>query len=71
MEIGDIVVVRPMEKIPVDGTVTAGYTSIDESMLMGESMPVDKNPGDPVYAASLNTTGTIRFRTEKRRSGTM
>ena len=65
VEIGDIIVVRPGAKIPVDGTVTAGHTSIDESMLTGESMPVDKKDGDPVYAASLNTTGTIRFKAEK------
>ncbi|MCL2545275.1 MAG: heavy metal translocating P-type ATPase [Clostridia bacterium] len=65
VEIGDIVVVRPGAKIPVDGTVTGGHTAIDESMLTGESMPVDKQAGDPVYAASLNTTGLVRFRAEK------
>jgi Cu+-exporting ATPase len=65
VEIGDLVVVRPGAKIPVDGTVTEGRTAIDESMLTGESMPVDKQAGDPVYAASLNTTGAIRFRAEK------
>jgi Cu+-exporting ATPase len=65
VEIGDIVVVKPGAKIPVDGTVISGHTAIDESMLTGESMPIDKNTGDAVYAASLNTTGTIRFRAEK------
>jgi len=65
VEIGDIIIVKPGAKIPVDGTVTDGCTSIDESMLTGESMPADKKAGDPVYAASLNTTGAIRFRTEK------
>ncbi|MDR1160017.1 MAG: heavy metal translocating P-type ATPase [Syntrophomonadaceae bacterium] len=65
VQIGDIVVVKPGAKIPVDGTVLEGYTAIDESMLTGESMPVDKKAGDPVYAASLNTTGTIRFRADK------
>ncbi|MCL2812141.1 MAG: heavy metal translocating P-type ATPase [Clostridia bacterium] len=65
VEIGDIVAVRPGGRIPVDGTVTAGHTAIDESMLTGESLPVDKEAGDSVYAASLNTTGTIRFRAEK------
>ena len=65
VEIGDIVVVKPGAKIPVDGTVTEGHTAIDESMLTGESMPVDKKNGDAVYTASLNTTGTIRFRAEK------
>lgn len=65
VEIGDIIIVKPGAKIPVDGSVTEGHTSIDESMLTGESMPVDKKAGDVVYAASLNTTGTIRFKAEK------
>ncbi len=65
VEIGDIIVVKPGAKIPVDGSVIDGHTAIDESMLTGESMPVDKNPGDAVYAASLNTTGVIQFRAEK------
>ncbi|MDR1952819.1 MAG: heavy metal translocating P-type ATPase [Elusimicrobiota bacterium] len=65
VEIGDIIVVKPGEKIPVDGTVVSGNTSIDESMLTGESMPVDKKAGDAVYAASLNTTGSMQFRAEK------
>ena len=65
VEIGDILVVKPGAKIPVDGTVTEGHTAIDESMLTGESMPVDKKAGDTVYAASLNTTGAIQFRAEK------
>ena len=65
VEIGDIIVVKPGAKIPVDGTVVEGHTSIDESMLTGESMPVDKKDGDTVYAASLNTTGTIQFKAEK------
>ena len=58
VKIGDIVVIKPGAKIPVDSTVIEGHTAIDESMLTGESMPVDKKVGDPVYAASLNTTGT-------------
>jgi Cu+-exporting ATPase len=65
VEIGDVLVVKPGAQIPVDGTVLEGYTAIDESMLTGESMPVDKNAGDPVYAASLNTTGTLRFRADR------
>jgi Cu+-exporting ATPase len=65
VEIGDIIVVKPGSKIPVDGAVTEGRTAINESMLTGESMPVGKKTGDPVYAASLNTTGTIRFKAEK------
>ncbi|HAL73661.1 MAG TPA: heavy metal translocating P-type ATPase, partial [Clostridiales bacterium] len=65
VEIGDIIIVRPGAKIPVDGTVIEGHTAVDESMLTGESMPVDKKTGDQVYAASLNTTGSVRFRAEK------
>ena len=65
VKIGAIVVVRPGAKIPVDGAVTDGNTAIDESMLTGESLPVDKKAGDMVYAATINTTGLIRFRAEK------
>lgn len=65
VEIGDVIVVKPGAKIPVDGTVTEGQTAIDESMLTGESMPVAKKTGDSVYTASLNTTGSIRFKAEK------
>lgn len=63
--VGDMIVVKPGEKIPVDGIVCEGETSIDESMLTGESIPVEKKQGDKVYAASINTTGNIRFRAEK------
>ncbi|NLL76419.1 MAG: copper-translocating P-type ATPase [Clostridiales bacterium] len=70
VEVGDIIVVKPGAKIPVDGTVIEGNTAIDESMLTGESMPVDKKANDEVYAASINTTGTIRFRAEKVGSNT-
>ena len=63
--IGDIVIVRPGEKIPVDGIVVAGATSIDESTLTGESMPVDKKDGDPVYSATINKNGSIKIRAEK------
>ena len=65
VETGDILLVKPGEKIPVDGMVISGHTAINESMLTGESLPVDKNTGDPVYAASMNTTGSIQFRAEK------
>jgi Cu+-exporting ATPase len=60
--IGDIVAVRPGEKIPVDGEVVEGFSRVDESMLTGESMPVAKRPGDPVVGATLNRTGAFRFR---------
>jgi Cu+-exporting ATPase len=62
---GDIIVVKPGAKIPVDGVVTEGQSAVDESMLTGESMPVDKKPGDPVYAATINSNGVLRFRAEK------
>jgi Cu+-exporting ATPase len=65
VRVGDIVVVRPGGRVPVDGTVVGGNTSIDESMLTGESMPVDKKDGDSVYAATINTTGSITFRADK------
>ena len=65
VEIGQIILVRPGEKIPVDGLIIEGHTSIDESMLTGESMPIDKKSGDKVYAASLNKNGMIRFEAEK------
>jgi len=65
VEIGDIIVVKPGEKIPVDGAVTFGHTAIDESMLTGESMPIDKKVGDQVYTASINKNGLIQFRAEK------
>ena len=59
---GDIVIVRPGERVPVDGDVTEGASSVDESMLTGESMPVDKAAGSTVYGATMNTTGAFRFR---------
>lgn len=65
VEIGDIILVRPGEKIPVDGVVLEGNTAIDESMLTGESMPVDKKAYDKVYAASINKNGTIQFKATK------
>ena len=65
VEIGDFVFVKPGESIAVDGIVTQGSTSIDESMLTGESMPVNKQAGDKVYAASINKNGTITFKATK------
>jgi len=62
VEVGDVLRVRPGQKVPVDGEVLDGYTSVDESMLTGESIPVEKKAGDPVTGASLNKNGTITFR---------
>ncbi|MCL1971323.1 MAG: heavy metal translocating P-type ATPase [Candidatus Bathyarchaeota archaeon] len=61
VKVGDVLVVRPGGKIPVDGVILEGSAAVDESMLSGESLPVDKGVGDRVYAASLNTNGLIRF----------
>ncbi len=63
--VGDIVTVRPGEKIPVDGIVSKGHTSVDESMLTGESIPKEKSDGDRVYGATMNGNGSIEFRAEK------
>lgn len=65
VEVGDIVLVKPGEKIPVDGNVVEGHTSVDESMLTGESIPVEKNVGDKVIGASINKNGTIKFKATK------
>ena len=63
--VGDVVVVRPGQKVPVDGTVIEGSSAVDESMLTGESLPVDKAAGDEVIGATLNTLGSLRFRAVK------
>jgi P-type Cu+ transporter len=63
--IGDIVVVRPGEKIPVDGIIEQGASAVDESMLTGESLPVDKTSGDEVFGATMNKTGAFKFRATK------
>lgn len=59
---GDLVLVHPGEKIPVDGIVQEGHSSVDESMLTGESIPVSKNPGDTVVGASMNTNGSLTIK---------
>jgi Cu+-exporting ATPase len=65
VEVGDIIVVRPGEKIPLDGEIIEGQTAIDESMLTGESIPVEKGLGDIVIGASINKNGYIKYRTTK------
>lgn len=62
VEVGDIIVVKPGEKMPVDGEVVEGITSVDESMLTGESIPVEKNIGDKIIGASINKNGTIKYK---------
>jgi Cu+-exporting ATPase len=62
---GDIIIVRPGEKIPVDGVVREGYSSVDESMVTGESLPVEKKRGDSVIGATMNKTGTFKFEASK------
>ncbi len=63
--VGDILVVRPGERVPTDGVVLSGSTSVDESMLTGESMPVDKTEGDTLVGASLNKNGFVRMKATK------
>jgi Cu+-exporting ATPase len=65
VKVGDLIIVRPGERIPVDGEVTSGNSSVDESMLTGESMPVTKTAGDEVIGATINKTGSFQFRATK------
>ncbi|MGE3151252.1 MAG: heavy metal translocating P-type ATPase [Nitrospiraceae bacterium] len=61
VETGDLVVVRPGERIPVDGTIVAGTSTVDESMLTGESLPIDKHAGDAVIGGTINKTGAFQY----------
>ncbi len=65
LQVGDEVIVRPGERIPIDGVVLHGSSAVDESMLSGESIPVDKSPSSAVFAATLNATGSFTFRASK------
>jgi P-type Cu+ transporter len=65
VQVGDIIVVRPGEKIPVDGTVIEGYSAVDEKVITGESIPVEKKVGDQVVGATLNKTGVFKFKAVK------
>ncbi len=65
VETGDIILVKPGEKIPVDGVVVEGNTSVDEAMLTGESIPVEKNIGDNIIGASINKNGSIKYKATK------
>ena len=65
VQVGDLIVVRPGARIPVDGVIIEGSSSVDESALTGESIPAEKNPGDRVAAATINKTGAFTFRADK------
>lgn len=65
VKLGDIVLVKPGEKIPVDGTVVSGYSGVDEKAITGESVPVEKKKGDLVIGATINKTGILQFKAEK------
>jgi Cu+-exporting ATPase len=71
IQVGDKLRVRPGEKIPVDGEVLEGHSTVDESMLTGEPVPVEKNPGDPVTGGTLNQSGSFVFRAERVGSDTV
>ena len=71
VETGDLIQVRPGERIPVDGVIRSGYSSIDESMLTGESLPKEKKAGDPVIGATINKTGAFTFEATKVGKDTM
>ena len=62
VQIGDVIIVKPGEKIPIDGTVTAGYSSVDEKLLTGESIPVEKTVGSEVIGATINKTGLLTIK---------
>ena len=65
VEVGDFILVRPGERVPVDGVIRQGYSAIDESMITGESMPVEKRVGDEVIGATINKTGSFKFEATK------
>jgi len=65
VRVGDVILVRPGETIPVDGTVIEGRSTVDEAMLTGESLPVEKGPGDPLIGATLNKQGLLKFEATK------
>ena len=71
VRVGDVVVVRPGERIPVDGVVVEGQSAVDESMLTGESLPVEKGPGSPVVGATVNKQGLLKFQATQVGKGTV
>ncbi len=70
-QVGDLILVRPGERVPVDGIVRQGYSSVDESMITGESIPVEKKVGDEVIGATINKTGSLQFEATKVGKDTM
>lgn len=71
LQVGDIVLVRPGERVPVDGTVVQGYSTVDESMITGESLPVEKKAGDTVIGGTINLTGSFQFEAKRVGKDTM
>src|SRR6202522_1543206 len=71
VQAGETVAVRPGERLPVDGKVVDGESAVDESMLTGESMPVDKRPGTAVFAGTINFSGAFRYSAAKSGRGTV
>ena len=65
LEVGDVIIVKPGEKVPTDGVIIEGYSSVDEKLLTGESIPVEKNVGSEVIGATINKTGTFKFKATK------
>jgi len=65
LEVGDLIIVKPGEKIPTDGVIIEGYSSVDEKLLTGESIPVEKNVGSEVIGATINKTGVLKFKATK------
>ncbi len=70
VQVGDLIIIRPGEKIPVDGVIVEGHSAIDESMLTGEPVPVDKQPGDDVFGATINSEGLLKVQATKVGAGT-
>jgi Cu+-exporting ATPase len=70
LKTGDAIIIRPGDSVPVDGIVVEGKAALDESMLTGESIPVEKSPGDPIYAGTVNTNGRLICRVEQTGEGT-
>jgi len=65
VQVGDVIIVKPGERVPVDGVIQEGYSALDESMITGESLPVEKKVGDEVIGATINKTGSFRFEATK------